>query len=149
MNDNNLKNFVPGYDPRRNISGRPKKYITTLKDNGYTNAEICDTIKVLISLTSSEIDDIIETESGTMLELTICKALKKGADNGNLYALETILSRVFGKPISKQNDNRNAPTMNKVIYLLDETELPTHDYDPENDTLVRLVNDPTPIPKNI
>ena len=126
MNDNNLKNFVPGYDPRRNISGRPKKYITTLKDNGYTNAEICDTIKVLISLTSAEIDDIIETESGTMLELTICKALKKGADNGNLYALETILSRVFGKPSSMMPIKSDQPIMTKIHIIREQKPIPDY-----------------------
>lgn len=98
MNNNNLKNFSIGYDSRRNISGRPKKYITTLKAQGYSNSEICDTIRAILSFTESEIDDIIENNTSTMLELMICKALKKGYENGSLYALETILTRALGRP---------------------------------------------------
>jgi len=34
-NEQNLKPFKKGEDERRNLEGRPKKYVTLLKEHGY------------------------------------------------------------------------------------------------------------------
>ncbi len=41
-NNENLKQFEKGVDSRRNMEGRPRKFITQLKAQGYRQSEIND-----------------------------------------------------------------------------------------------------------
>ena len=81
-----------------NPNGRPKKYVTTLRDQGYKQSEINDTIQSMLSLTLDELKSIHEDAEATILEKTIANALYKSWRKGSLYSIETLLTRTFGKP---------------------------------------------------
>jgi hypothetical protein len=55
-----------------NPNGRPRKYVSTLIDQGYKRSEINDTIQN--------------------------SAIRKSIEKGTLYSMETLLSRVYGQP---------------------------------------------------
>lgn len=94
----NLKPFKKGIDERRHITGRPRTYITTLKDNGYKLAEVNDVIQVLMSMTLDELKEVFDNPASTILEKTIANAMFTSLKKGSLYSLETLLSRVYGTP---------------------------------------------------
>lgn len=81
-----------------NPKGRPKKYVTQLRESGYKLSEINDTIQVMLQMTLNELKDVFENENSTILEKTISKAMFKSLQNGSLYSIETLLNRVYGKP---------------------------------------------------
>lgn len=96
------ENIVPYYWKKGqsgNPNGRPKKYLSRLKEYGYTQIQINDTIRVILSLTSDQLDKVSETSDGTVLEKLIAKALIKSIKNGDLYALDLLLTRTFGYPV--------------------------------------------------
>lgn len=97
-NEQNLKPFKSGYDIRREGNGRPKKYITQLNSIGYTNTEIVETLRVLLSMTILELHEVFTNPNATILELSIAKSLVKGIERGNIYTLNELLNRIIGKP---------------------------------------------------
>jgi hypothetical protein len=99
MNENpipNNKPFKPGQSG--NPNGRPRKYVSTLKAQGYKLAEINDCIQVMMAMTIEELKDAFENPNATVLEKTIAAAIKRSIEKGSLYSIETLLSRVYGKP---------------------------------------------------
>lgn len=85
-----------------NPAGRPRKYISQLKAEGYKMAEIKDCIQVLLSMTETELLLINDNPLATILEKTIANALIKSHKKGSLYSVETLLTRAHGKPEEKQ-----------------------------------------------
>ena len=81
-----------------NPKGRPRKYVSLLKDSGYKLSEINDTIQAMMSMELDELKEVWENPQATILEKTIANAMKKSLDKGSLYSLETLLSRVYGNP---------------------------------------------------
>ena len=97
----NPQNFVPfkkGKDSRRNKKGRPRKYISLLKEQGYKVSEVTDTIQAMMSMDDKELREVDANPKATILERTIAKAMLKSLEKGSLYSLETLLSRVHGTP---------------------------------------------------
>jgi hypothetical protein len=45
-----------------------------------------------------ELKSVLENPKATILELTIATAMIKSLKNGSLYSMETLLTRVYGKP---------------------------------------------------
>jgi hypothetical protein len=95
-NEQNLKPFKKG--EVANPNGRPRKYVSTLKAQGYKLAEINDCIQVMMAMTIEELKDAFENPNATVLEKTIAAAIKRSIEKGSLYSIETLLSRVYGKP---------------------------------------------------
>lgn len=92
-----------------NPNGRPRKYVSLLKEQGYKLAEINDSIQALMSMTPKELEAVTKNPSATVLELTVAKAMVKSMNNGSLYSMDTLLSRVYGKPkeqVDVQQDSR-------------------------------------------
>lgn len=81
-----------------NPNGRPRKYVSTLREQGYKLAEINDCIQVMMAMTVDELREAFENKNATVLEKTIAAAIKKSIEKGSLYSIETLLSRVYGKP---------------------------------------------------
>ena len=92
----NLKPFKKGQSG--NPNGRPRKFVTTLKEIGYKRSEINDTIQAMMAMDKDELTDVFKNPKATILEITIASAMKKSIEKGTLYSMETLLSRVFGMP---------------------------------------------------
>jgi hypothetical protein len=100
---NKLDNLKKGdgfdkYPERINKDGRPRKYVSVLKDAGYKLSEINDTIQNMMAMDLDELKAVYDNPKGTILEKTIANAMVKSLQKGSLYSLETLLTRVYGKP---------------------------------------------------
>jgi hypothetical protein len=100
-NEQNLIPFKKGEDKRRNIKGRPRKFILELKDQGYKLSEVTDTIEVLISRTEDELKDIYANTNSTVLEKVVSSAILKSIKRGDMASIETLLNRAYGKAKEK------------------------------------------------
>lgn len=81
-----------------NPNGRPRKYVSLLKESGYKLSEINDTIQSMMAMDLDELKAVWDNPKSTILEKTIANAMKKSLEKGSLYSLETLLTRVYGKP---------------------------------------------------
>ena len=104
-----------------NPNGRPRKYTTMLKSQGYKLSEINDSIQVMLSMTIEELADVWNSPNATILEKTIANALRKSIDRGSLYSIDTLLSRVYGKP--KESISQEV-TINSVSVEIIHSDIP-------------------------
>jgi hypothetical protein len=88
----------PAKGETMNPNGRPRKYVSLLKENGYKLSEINDTIQSMMAMDLDELKAVWDNPKSTILEKTIANAMKKSLEKGSLYSLETLLTRVYGKP---------------------------------------------------
>jgi hypothetical protein len=100
---NKLDNLKKGdgfdkYPERINREGRPRKYVSLLKDAGYKLSEINDSIQNMMAMDLEELKKVYDNPKATILEKTIANAMVKSLQKGSLYSLETLLTRVYGKP---------------------------------------------------
>lgn len=116
-NPENLKPLKKGFDPRRNLKGRPRKWISEIKDTGYSLSEVTDAIQVLVSLEPSKLQEVKTNPNSTVLEVTIASAIINSIKRGDLSSLETLLSRVFGKPKQQVDLDAKVDITNHVIKL--------------------------------
>ena len=95
----NEHNLIPAKKGEiRNPNGRPRKYVSLLKEQGYKVSEINDTIQAMMSMDLEELKSVWDNPKATVLEKTIAAAMRKSLEKGSLYSLETLLTRVYGKP---------------------------------------------------
>jgi hypothetical protein len=104
-----------------NPNGRPRKYVSLLKEQGYKLAEINDSIQALMSMTPKELEAVTKNPDATVLELTVAKAMVKSMNNGSLYSMDTLLSRVYGKP--KEQVDVQQDTKIEVVFVDGKTIL--------------------------
>jgi hypothetical protein len=88
----------PAKGQTMNPNGRPRKYVSILKDAGYKLSEINDTIQNMMAMRVEELNEVYKNQDTTILEKTIAGAMIKSMKNGSLYSLDTLLTRVYGKP---------------------------------------------------
>jgi hypothetical protein len=93
-----------------NPNGRPRKYVSLLKEHGYKLSEINDTIQNMMAMDLEELKGVFENPKATILEKTVANAMKKSLEKGSLYSIETLLTRVYGKPREQMDIN----TDNKI-----------------------------------
>ena len=113
------KPFEPGESG--NPNGRPRKYVTLLKEQGYKLSEINDTIQVMMSMDMQELNDVYKNPKATVLEKTIANAMNKSLQKGSLYSLDTLLTRVYGKP--KEQMDIQQDTRIEVVFVEGKTIL--------------------------
>ena len=104
-----------------NPNGRPRKYVTLLKEQGYKLSEINDTIQVMMSMNTTELKEVYDNPKATILEKTIAGAMNKSLIKGSLYSLDTLLSRVYGKP--KEQLDIQQDTKIEVVFVEGKTIL--------------------------
>lgn len=100
----------PAKGETMNPNGRPKKYVTLLKESGYKLSEINDTIQVMMSMDLQELKEVYDNPKATILEKTIANAMRKSLEKGSLYSIDTLLTRVYGKP----KETAHVTTDNKI-----------------------------------
>jgi hypothetical protein len=100
----------------RNPYGRPRKYVSELREQGYKVSEVNDCIQVLMSMTIDELKEVYTNPKATVLEKTIAGAIRKSIEKGSLYSIETLLTRVFGKPKEQMDLNASGGFKIEVMY---------------------------------
>jgi hypothetical protein len=98
-----------------NPNGRPRKFVSELRDQGYKLSEVNDAIQVMLSMTIEELAETYKNPKATVLEKTIAAAIKKSIEKGSLYSIETLLTRVYGKP--KETVDVNAEIIRHEVIL--------------------------------
>ena len=83
-NEENLKPFKKGEDERRWMEGRPKKFTTLMKEEGYKLSEVNDSIQAIMAMDEKTIKDVLKNEEATMLEKTVARAIIKSYEKGSL-----------------------------------------------------------------
>jgi hypothetical protein len=90
--------IVPNKGESGNPNGRPRKFVSELRAQGYKISEVNDSIQVMLSMTIEELGEVWKNPKATVLEKTIAAAIRKSIEKGSLYSIETLLTRVYGKP---------------------------------------------------
>jgi hypothetical protein len=88
----------PAKGETANRRGRPRKFVSELRESGYSLSEVNDCIQVLLSMTEAELTVVFDHPGATVLEKTIAGAIRRSIERGSLYAIESLLSRAYGKP---------------------------------------------------
>jgi hypothetical protein len=101
-----------------NPNGRPRKFVCQLKDMGYNKQDINQTIENMMAMTLNELADIYKDDNTTILERTVANAMRKSLEKGTLYSLETLLSRVYGKPTERVEQKTEGEMKHDVIVTL-------------------------------
>lgn len=112
-----LAPFRKGYDPRRHLSGRGKKYESKLMEAGYKKSELVDAINMIISLNAEAVKDLSENEEATVLEKVVSLAILESIRKKTLYNIETLLTRIYGQPKQEIEQNLNVTAFNITLNL--------------------------------
>jgi len=123
---NKLDNLKKGdgfdtHPERINREGRPRKYVSLLKEQGYKLSEINDSIQAMMAMDLEELKQVWDNPKATVLEKTIANAMRKSLEKGSLYSLETLLTRVYGKP--KEQMDINTDNKVEVVFIEGKTIL--------------------------
>lgn len=92
----NLKMWKKGQSG--NPAGRPKKIVSILGQQGYKLSQVNDTIQIMLMMNLKELKVIFDNPDATILEKTIAGAMVNSLKKGSLYSVETLLTRIYGKP---------------------------------------------------
>lgn len=104
-----------------NPNGRPRKYVSLLKESGYKLSEINDTIQAMMAMDLDELRAVWDNPQATILEKTIANAMRKSLEKGSLYSLETLLTRVYGKPMESMKNETTGEMSIVVKYVERDT----------------------------
>jgi poly-beta-hydroxyalkanoate depolymerase len=123
---NKLDNLKKGdgfdtHPERINREGRPRKYVSLLKEQGYKLSEINDSIQAMMAMDLEELKGVFENPKATILEKTVANAMKKSLEKGSLYSIETLLTRVYGKP--KEQMDINTDNKIEIVFVDGKTIL--------------------------
>jgi len=98
-----------------NPNGRPRKYVSLLKNQGYKLAEVNDCIQAMLAMDLDELKAVWDNQKATILEKTIANAMRKSLEKGSLYSIETLLTRIYGKPVER-TENKHDVTEIKITH---------------------------------
>jgi hypothetical protein len=102
-----------------NPNGRPKKFTTLMKEEGYKLSEVNDSIQAIMAMDEKTIKEVLKNDNATMLEKTVARAIIKSYEKGSLYSMDTLLSRVFGNPKETVDATVEAKVINVTLNLDD------------------------------
>lgn len=101
-----------------NPNGRPRKWISELKESGYKSSEVNDCILIMLSMTIEELADVYKNPKATILEKTVANALKRSLEKGSLYSLDTLLNRAVGKPKESVDHTTNGEAIKEITVTI-------------------------------
>ncbi len=102
-----------------NPYGRPRKWVSKLKNVGYKTVEVHETLENILGMLENELNQIHKKKGATVLELAVAAAVKKAIAKGDLTQIETLMNRVFGKPTQTVTiESKNAT--DTVAHLADD-----------------------------
>jgi hypothetical protein len=104
-----------------NPNGRPRKYVSQLREQGYKLAEVNDTIQTIMSMDLDELKQVWDNPKATILEKTVANALMTSLKKGSLYSIDTLLTRVYGKP--KETSDVTMDQKIEVVFVNGKTIL--------------------------
>lgn len=87
-----------GNVPKDKITGRPKKYLSIVKEAGYKLSEIQTVIGDLLRLSTKDLKTIAESEDVPALEKLIARGIYGDLRKSELKNLDLLLNRGYGKP---------------------------------------------------
>jgi hypothetical protein len=120
-NPQNIEPYKMKKGETLNPNGRPRKYVSLLKEHGYKLSEINDTIQNMMAMDLEELKGVFENPKATILEKTVANAMKKSLEKGSLYSIETLLTRVYGKP--KEQMDINTDNKIEIVFVDGKTIL--------------------------
>jgi len=120
-NPQNIEPYKMKKGETLNPNGRPRKYVSLLKEQGYKLSEINDTIQNMMAMDLEELKSVFENPKATILEKTVANAMKKSLEKGSLYSIETLLTRVYGKP--KEQMDINTDNKIEIVFVDGKTIL--------------------------
>lgn len=113
--------IVPDKGETANPNGRPRKYVSQLREQGYKLGEVNDCIQAIMSMSVDELKDVWDNPKATILEKTIANALMTSLKKGSLYSIDTLLTRVYGKP--KETSDVTMDQKIEVVFVNGKTIL--------------------------
>jgi hypothetical protein len=75
----------------------------------------------MMAMDLDELKTVWDNPRATVLEKTIANAMKKSLEKGSLYSLETLLTRVYGKP--KEQMDINTDNKIEIVFVDGKTIL--------------------------
>lgn len=120
-NPENIEPYKMKKGQTLNPNGRPRKYVSLLKEQGYTLSQVNDSIQVLMSMDEAELKEVLDNPKATILEKTVAKAMITSLNKGSLYSMDTLLSRVYGKP--KESAQITSDAKIEVVFTKGKTIL--------------------------
>src|SRR5258705_8283619 len=103
-------------------SGKPRKYVSLLKEQGYKLSEINDCIQAMMAMDMKELTAVEKDASATILEKTVARAMIKSLESGNLNSVKALLDRAYGSP--KQIIDQNFGTLKINVRFNDDADKP-------------------------
>jgi len=88
--------WLPGVSG--NPGGRPRKFMTHMKSDGYTKNQVMDTIKTLLACRADELKEVAQDTSATVLERTVAHAIGLAMAKGSMHVIEALLTRAYEAP---------------------------------------------------
>jgi len=117
------KNLIPYKKGQTgNPHGRPRKFVCQLKDMGYNKQDINQTIENMMAMTLNELAEIFKDDNCTILERIVANSMRKSLEKGSLDSLETLISRIYGKPNTSIDLKAEVETTTQ-IFKIGNTEI--------------------------
>lgn len=113
-NKENIQKYEFKKGESGNPNGRPRKWISDLKEKGYKPSEVNDCILVMLSMTLEELAEVYKNPKATIMEKTVANALKKSLEKGSLYSIDTLLNRAVGKPKESIDHTTKGEGINEI-----------------------------------
>ncbi len=82
-----------------NLKGRPKSYITILKELGYSKPMLCVMVAEIMFMSYEEVRELANSYTEPTIRKTIARAFQRAAYSGEYKFIADYLILLFGRPV--------------------------------------------------